>query len=393
MSFPDSSKRVHSPSSSSAKRARPLADGQLVNTRTHTNNDNNEHSNTRDPVSIVLSGHTSTVTRCLFSPFYPLLSSASYDRSIRVWRMGEFAANAGNREFPDEFVCLADFRGHKGPVLGLDYNIGGSLLFSCSSDSTVAVWDLEAERRRRKCRGHQGAVNDVSRQRMANEDGYIYSELCSRDPLSYNGGLDGAFISAADDGSCISWDSRTRIYAHRIFHPQKLPLTCVAQLDELIWYGGLDNLIHCVDQRTNEILYTLTNHKHTITGLALNHQRTHLISTGMDSAINSWDIRPFVSDPSARLSACFSGLLPVDHNNHLLVQSRWSPDDRYIVSGAADNTVGIIETFTGALTAKLTGHGGPVVAVDWHPSLPLVASGGMDKNIIVGELGGSSKQE
>ncbi len=39
---------------------------------------------------------------------------------------------------------------------------------------------------------------------------------------------------------------------------------------------------------------TLLGHTHTITGLALSHDGSYVISNSMDHTIRCWDIRPFV---------------------------------------------------------------------------------------------------
>jgi Prp8 binding protein len=72
----------------------------------------------------------------------------------------------------------------------------------------------------------------------------------------------------------------------------------------------------------------------TITGLALNPNGTHLLSTAMDSALCSWDIRPFVVNENQRCERMFAG---ARHGaEKMLLRCSWSPDGDQVACGSAD---------------------------------------------------------
>uniref|UniRef100_A0A8C9PY94 Uncharacterized protein n=1 Tax=Spermophilus dauricus TaxID=99837 RepID=A0A8C9PY94_SPEDA len=53
----------------------------------------------------------------------------------------------------------ATLKGHSGAVMELHYNTDGSMLFSASTDKTVAVWDSETGERVKRLKGHTSFVN------------------------------------------------------------------------------------------------------------------------------------------------------------------------------------------------------------------------------------------
>ena len=63
--------------------------------------------------------------------------------------------------------------------------------------------------------------------------------------------------------------------------------------------GGVDNVIHKWDTRTNSKIHNIMGHNDTITFLSsCLKNNNHLLSHGVDSKILSWDVRPFVASNS-----------------------------------------------------------------------------------------------
>lgn len=56
----------------------------------------------------------------------------------------------------------------------------------------------------------------------------------------------------------------------------------------------------------------------------------------------------------------------------------FSPNERKLLTAHDDKRLLLTDLEAGALEARLEGHGSDVLAVDWHPQLALVASGGKD---------------
>ena len=64
----------------------------------------------------------------------------------------------------------------------------------------------------------------------------------------------------------------------------------------------------------------------------------------------------------------------------------WSPDGRWIATGATDSSVRVWDADTGRLVERLLGHTGVLVTVDWSPDSRRIVSGGSDGTARVWEL-------
>ena len=64
----------------------------------------------------------------------------------------------------------------------------------------------------------------------------------------------------------------------------------------------------------------------------------------------------------------------------------WSPNGRWIATGAGDSSVRVWDAATGKLEERLLGHTGVVITVDWSPDSHRIVSGGSDGTARVWEL-------
>ena len=71
----------------------------------------------------------------------------------------------------------------------------------------------------------------------------------------------------------------------------------------------------------------------------------------------------------------------------------WSPDGRWIASGAYDGAVRTFDADTGALDSELPGHAGLVISVDWSPDGRRLVSGGSDGTARVWSIEGAVRRE
>ena len=136
-----------------------------------------------------------------------------------------------------------------------------------------------------------------------------------------------------------------------------------------------------------ELELSLTGHQDIITSLALSADGTSLLSNAMDNVIRRWDVQPYCSGD--RCSAVFLG---AQHNYEKnLIRCGWSPDGSQVCSGSADSFVYVWDVnsapdATQRIAYKLPGHAGSVNEVAFHPTQPIIASCGNDKQIYVGEI-------
>lgn len=250
--------------------------------------------------------------------------------------------------------------GHTGAVMEAHFSPDGSHLYTCSTDKTLSIWDVQLSNRVRKLKGHQGFVNSVQGARRGVQ----------------------TLVSGSDDSTIKVWDGRKRYAIHTLDNSFQVTAVCFNDTAEYVISGGLDNDVKVWDLRKNEILYTLKGHTDTITGLSLSPDGSYILSNAMDNTLRIWDIRAYA--PSERCVKIFTGH---QHNfEKNLLRCAWSPDGTRISAGSSDRFVHVWDTTSRRILYKLPGHNGSVNDVDFHPKEPVILSGSSDKNLYLGEI-------
>jgi WD40 repeat protein len=81
------------------------------------------------------SGHDGLITRVSYSEVTNALASASRDRCVKLWRLGEVDSASQAHE------CSGTLAGHELTVSAVHWRTDGDLVASGSRDATVRVWD------------------------------------------------------------------------------------------------------------------------------------------------------------------------------------------------------------------------------------------------------------
>src|ERR1700761_8810793 len=97
----------------------------------------------------VLTGHTGAVNSVAFSPDGAWLSTASEDKTARVW-------NAGTGEL------LHALTGHEDAVVAAPFSRDGNMLATARRDSTTRLWDVARGACVHVLNGHTGIVSAVA---------------------------------------------------------------------------------------------------------------------------------------------------------------------------------------------------------------------------------------
>jgi len=299
-----------------------------------------------------LSGHAAEVFCCKFGPYGDILASAGFDRQIYLWNVFGDCEN---------LCCLS---GHTGAILQLQFTKDGKNVVTCSTDKTMALWDLEAGTRVRRFKAHTGFVNSCCITRSDSP-----TMICS----------------GGDDGTVRLWDSRRRYCVKTLTNPTKpyqVTAVCFNEKSDNILSGGIDNSVKMWDLKSGKVHTEMQGHIDTITSLSLSPDGNHVLSNSMDNTVRMWDVRPF-----APANRCVKAFVGAQHNfEKNLIKCCWSPQGSKVICGSADRMVYVWDTASRKLLYKLPGHTGSVNDVDCHPTQPILMTGSSDKSIFLGEL-------
>uniref|UniRef100_A0A2I3GAG4 Uncharacterized protein n=1 Tax=Nomascus leucogenys TaxID=61853 RepID=A0A2I3GAG4_NOMLE len=217
-------------------------------------------------------------------------------------------------------------QGHSRAVMELHYNTDGSMLFSASTDKTVAMWDSETGKRVKRLKGHTSFVNSC----------YL---------------------------ATLGLWKKAAIQTFQNMY-QVLAVTFNDTSDQII-SGGIDNAIKVWDLCQNKLTYTMTGHADSVTGLSLSSEGSYLLSNAMDNTVCVWDVWPFA--PEERY---------VHNFEKNLLRCSWSPDGSKIAPGTANRFVYVWDTTSRRILYKLPGHAGSINEV------PFIISASSDKRLL-----------
>ncbi|RVW54977.1 LEC14B protein [Vitis vinifera] len=252
----------------------------------------------------------------------------------------------------------ADDEGYSFGIFSVKFSTDGRELVAGSSDDSIYVYDLEANKLSLRILAHTSDVNTVC---FADESGHL-------------------IYSGSDDSLCKVWD-------RRCFISKGKP-------------AGV-----------------LMGHLEGITFIDSRGDGRHLISNSKDQSIKLWDIRKMSSNATCTPGfrnyewdyrwmdyptqarelkhPCDQSLSTYKGHSVLrtLIRCYFSPSystgQKYIYSGSSDSCIYIYDLLTGAQVATLEHHKSVVRDCNWHPNYPILVSSSWDGDIVKWEFPGN----
>lgn len=318
--------------------------------------------------NLSLTGHTSSVYTLGFAPGGVeggglTLATGSYDGTVMLW-------NLGSRSCSNYNVLT----GFKNAVTQLCW-LSPSTLITSSADKSLHLFDCDTGTRIRKLPWHKSIVN-----------------CCDGSPYTVTSNV---IVSGGDDRVLYVGDDRSRNVSGSIQHEYQVTACKLGTDGNTVYTGGVDNIVRAFDIRMMnggegkgaEELFNLQGHTDTITGITLGGIGSmSLYTNSMDSTIRAWDVSPYASSNN-RTSWCNStnGTSHDSEKRLLRIRYNLTPSgEGLITAGSSDGCVSVIDGDTGVVKFKLPGHKGAVTDAEWKQGV--LASGGVDRQVIVGEL-------
>ncbi|KAF5468370.1 hypothetical protein F2P56_012527 [Juglans regia] len=221
--------------------------------------------------------HTDAVSCLSLSEDKQLLYSASWDRTLKVWRMADSK-------------CLESISAHNDAVNSVVASSAG-LVFTGSADGTVKVW-----RRQEKGKSTKHALQQT-----------LLEQECAVTALAVN--TSGSVVyCGSSDGLVNFWEREDKQLSHGgVLRGHKLAVLCLSAAGNLVLTGSADKSI-CVWRRDGTIhtcLSVLTGHQGPVKCLALEEDRELstngdprwiVYSGSLDKSVKVWSVSELAPD-------------------------------------------------------------------------------------------------
>jgi WD40 repeat protein/nucleoside phosphorylase len=326
----------------------------------------------------LITGHTSGVESCAWSPDSTHLLSAGMDGSLRVWD-----AAIGEQ--------LLNLQGHTGWVNSCAWSPDGTRLLSAGSDKRLRVWDATTGEQLLNLQGHTDEVNscawspDSTRLLSAGSDKSlrVWDATTGEQLLNLQGHTDDVnscawspdgtrLLSADDDQSLRVWDATTGEQLLNLQGHTGWFLSCAWSPDSTRLLSAEDDKsLRVWDATTGKQLLNLQGHAGGVFSCTWSPDSTRLLSAGDDQSLRVWDAT--TGEQLLNLQGHIDGVR----------SCAWSPDSTRLLSAGDDQSLRVWNATTGEQLLNLQGHTGGVNSCAWSPDGTRLLSTGDNPNLRV----------
>lgn len=297
-----------------------------------------------------------------------------------------------------DFTDYGDTGGHSGPVLHLSFACSGDMLASCSTDSTVKIWNTAGNQIRQTFKGHTDQVNcvawtpDETRVVSGSSDNSlriwdILPNLCRCIMVGHegkinavavnDGGVGGRVIaSGSDDCSLRIWhmqsvldetnglpEAKTNLFKHEFWH--KGPVTCLdfSPDGKSLASGSEDFSVKFWNYKKGvEIMHLeVPGYQEPVTALAFRPDGESLASALMDRTIKFWNTN--CGQDKASLGDVYQ---TIKHSKPI-TSLAFTVDTTELVSTSEDKTIICWDVAGEEGKRVIKGNFAPFSTVTFHP--------------------------
>ncbi len=286
-----------------------------------------------------LGGHTDAVSGVVFRSEDTLLTSTSWDRTIKDWRTEEIANPTG----------VTALTGHRGWVRAVTVSPDGSTIVSASQDGDLRFWNPDLRRSFAKISVGHGTLLAVD----YSPDGKFIAIACADRTVQIRDACSGTIVR--------QWTEDERRAASLAFDPT----------GQLLVVGREDGSIGVRDLTSGEEHQVLLGHSQRVNAVRFSPDGSVIASASREGDVRLWDASTGVE--LHRLT---------DHGIDVFAVL-FSPDGRRLFSGSRDQSVIVWDVASGSKIATLKGHGQYVTCLALSPDATRLAAGSWFGEIVL----------
>ncbi|KDR81374.1 hypothetical protein GALMADRAFT_239242 [Galerina marginata CBS 339.88] len=282
---------------------------------------------------LTLRGHSAAITRLIHSPSKQLLYSASLDSSIRIWAL---PSPSHTTYAPyDETRSRGELVGHTDAVWDLALVRDESTLISCGAEGSVKVWDVSGPSGGGSLKltwGWHGVENPDDLHDSPDTPGATAVEAIKTDLKKVAVAYQNAVVKIFDIEtgkelsrleSDMSYDGTPATQINRIVSHPTMSILVTAHEDKFI---------RIFDLTTGQCTHSMLAHLDGVTSLSIDAAGFSLVSGSHDCSVRFWDLlgsRSCIQELTTHREKAREGVLDVEFH----------PSLPFMASGGADGVV------------------------------------------------------
>eukprot|EP01132_Coremiostelium_polycephalum_P009625 gene9625-11795_t len=299
----------------------------------------------------ICTSHTTPVTRCKFSSNGSKIASSSVDGTVRVWNVDGFSRHT-------TIYCLSE-------VISMEWENRTKLLLCGTTDSKIKLWNSSTDK----------AIGDIN---TSQEFPRVEDLVCNPNGNSF---ASSSTNVARSDGVVYTWNFRTLKAEDKLSSSNAIINSMSFNNNgTLLATGCVDGTIRIFDIKSCSPIAGWQAHSNEILSVQFCSDDNKLYSLGKEGRLSQWNIH-VMGKPEKEYE--YPGF-PID--THRTTKISFNNDDTSFIIGSNNKYALIYNVENSSPVLQISGHSGPVVAVDWHPTQNICVTGSLDQTVRLTKL-------